>query len=396
MTKIKFVIPFDDIQDGEWKLFFPFKTVYHYRQKIKFTPKRGAEMVGNFGKVPDYELPINTLHDDALGVFGYIKSLRIGDYGIEWLPEFNEGAVEKIKEKGYKYASPEVIFDGFPGVDGKEYDNVALGIAITPRPRLGKDTLVFSDGEWTIGDDEMEDEMPDVTLNDEQMGELKEGIFAQLGKTFTKFWNGKPESDKPEPEPEPEPEPIALESEDDSMEFAEQLKEKEQRILELEEAQKASDEALKALEDKAQKYDEQIRVAEEEAAQARQATRKLEFAEVAKKVYGLPEMETEFADELMWLEDADTSDDKVHYNALMNVLLALGNQEKMAELFSEKGVNSNTPTPVEQKIEKMVAVKVKEGMSVSDAYQLVLSENPELYTEYSKANTKTDTGVNNG
>ena len=96
MTKIKFVIPFDDIQDGEWKLFFPFKTVYHYRQKIKFTPKRGAEMVGNFGKVPDYELPINTLHDDALGVFGYIKSLRIGDYGIEWLPEFNEGAVEKV------------------------------------------------------------------------------------------------------------------------------------------------------------------------------------------------------------------------------------------------------------------------------------------------------------
>jgi len=160
------------------------------------------------------------------------------------------------------------------------------------------------------------------------------------------------------------------------------IRDRDTQILELAEQ-------MKELEEKAQKYDEQLRLAEEKAEQARQDARKLQFTEVAKEIYGLPEMETEFADELMWLEDADDSEDKVHYNALMNVLRALGNQEKMAALFGEKGNDGDNSSEITQKIENLVAAKVKDGASVKDAYEQVFSENPELYTEYDEENTKT-------
>jgi len=388
MEKIKFVIPFDDMQDGEWKLFFPFKTVYHYGQEIKFTPKRGANMIKNFGVVPDYDLPINILHNDELGVFGHIGELRIGDTGIEWRPQFNDGAIEKIKEKGYKYASPEIWFDDFPGVDGEKYDDVALGIAITPRPRLGKDTLMFSDGEWEKTEDDEEDTediMPEVTLNEDQMGELKQNFLQSIGSWFSDLKNGKTyapaEEEADEQEQEEQSEELKM-SEEEKQAFAEQLGVKDTQITELEDK-------MKELEGKAQKYDEQLKLAEEKAEQERIGKRKLEFAEVAKEIHGLPEAETEFADELMWLEDADVSEGKVHYNTLLNVLRALGNQEKAAELFGEKGHDNDGAVTVTQKIEALVEAKVKEGASYSDAYTQVNNENPELYTEYDKENTKT-------
>lgn len=394
MEKIKFLIPFDDIQDGEWKLFFPFKTVYHYGQEIKFTPKRGANMIKNFGVVPDYELPINTLHQDSLGVYGCIEALRMGDEGIEWLPKFNEGAIERIKEKGYKYASPEVWLDDYQDVGGDLFDDVALGIAITPRPRLGKDTLVFSNGEWASYEEDEEDTeeiMSEVILNEEQFGELNKTIFAQAGEFFAKLlWKDEDEDiSEDTQEADLQEEQESEMNEEEKQEFAEQLEAKDTQIEAKDTQILELAEQMKELEEKAQKYDEQLRLAEEKAEQARQDARKLQFTEVAKEIYGLPEMETEFADELMWLEDADDSEGKAHYNALMNVLRALGNQEKMAALFGEKGNDGDNSSEITQKIENLVAAKVKDGASVKDAYEQVFSENPELYTEYDEENTKT-------
>jgi hypothetical protein len=398
--KIEFYIPFDEnIGDGEWKFFFPIAKVHHMGQTIDFTRERGENMVSNFkNKIPDFDLPINILHDDGLGIYGHIADLRLGDRCVEWLPNFNDGAVDEIKAKGYKYASPEIIFDGFQGVyDGKYYSDVALAIAITPRPRLGRDTLVFSEGEWIqmSGDDEDTEEiMPEVKLNDEQFDELNKSIGARIGEFFVKLLGGHEDEVVPDPEPEPTPEPVVPQetelqeeqepemSEEEKAEFAEKLEEKDSKILELEEK-------MQELEEKAQKYDEQLRLAEEEAEKERQNARKLAFSETAKEIHGLPEMELDFAEELMWLEDADESDEKVHFNTILNVLKALGEQQKTAELFSEKGNDSSTPQSVNEKVDALVAAKVKEGKDIVEAYEEVFGENPGLYKEYDEANTKT-------
>jgi hypothetical protein len=395
-TKIAFFVPFDEnIGDGDWKFFFPFRTVHHMGLTIDFTRERGENMVSNFNnRIPDFDLPINLQHNDGLGVYGHIAGLRVGDECIEWLPKFNDGAVTEIKSKGYKYASPEVVFDGYQGVyDGKYYSDVALAIAITPRPRLGRETLVFSEGEWhpLEGDDEDTEEiMTEVTLNEEQFGELNKTIGARVGEFFIKLIGGQGDEDTPEPEPQPDVQEAELQdgqepemSEAEKQEFAEQLKAKDTQIAELEvQAAKVAE-----LEEKAQKYDEQLRLAEEKAETERQNARRVAFAETAKEIHGLPEMELDFAEELMWLDDADESEEKVHYNAIMNVLRALGEQEKTSKLFGEAGHDSDEPKKIDERMDALVAAKVKEGKSVAEAYAEVFKENPTLYKEYDSENT---------
>lgn len=393
--KIEFYIPFDEnIADGEWKFFFPIAKVHHMGMSIDFTQERGENMVSNFkNKIPDFDLPINLQHNDGLGIYGHIADLRLGEGRVEWLPKFNDGAVKEIRDKGYKYASPEIIFDGYQGVyDGKYYKDVALAIAITPRPRLGRETLVFSEGEWRpleLSNEDTEEIMPEVTLNEEQFGELNKTIGARVGEFFIKLLGGHEDEDVDESKSEPEEkQEVELQekqepemNEEEKAEFAEKLEEKDGKILELEDK-------MKELEEKAQKYDEQLELAKAEAEKERQGARKIAFAETAKEIHGLPEMEVEFAEELMWLEDADESEDKVHYNALLNVLKALGEQSKTAELFSEKGNDGNLPQTPGEKLDALVADKVKDGKSVPEAYAEVFKENPGLYKEYDSENTK--------
>ena len=387
--QIEFLIPFDDNASGDgWRKFFPCRTVYHMGQTIDFTVDRAENMVKNFkSRVPDYDLPINTLHADELGVYGHIADLRVGDNWVEWLPLFNDGAVEEIKNKGYRYASPEIIFDGFQGVyDGQVYRDVALAIAITPRPRLGRDTLVFSEGDWKAyeGDDEDKEKiMTELKLSEEQMGELKEGFFAQAGNFFSKLINGNVATIEPVVEPE-----VVQEPKVEDTKFAEQLEEKAAEILALEEKQRVQEAEMQELKDKAQKYDEQLKLAEEEAETQRQNARKLSFAETAKEINGLPETELNFAEELMWLEDADASEGKVHYNTLLNVLRALGEQEKTAKLFGEIGNDGSVAKTVNERVDDLVAAKVKEGMGKADAVKAVFADNPGLYKEYDSENTK--------
>jgi hypothetical protein len=167
----EYFIPFADRGDG-WYLYFPVGTVYHHRRKIDFTAEDAKQMVANFGRVPDYDLPVDILHEDEHGVFGYIDDLRFAGEEVQWKPRFRDEKKDEIKDKGYKYASPEVWFKDYQAPDGKEYDNVALGVALTPRPRLGRATALFTDGEWiAVEDDELE---ATVEKLNEELSELKE------------------------------------------------------------------------------------------------------------------------------------------------------------------------------------------------------------------------------
>ena len=377
--------------DGGWRLYMPFKVIHHGIRK-DFTINDGIEMVSNFKQhVPDYDLPINTLHRDEFGVYGTIADLRVSERGVEWLPTFRNGAVEELVKKGYKYASPEVQFNGYVGVfDGKEYKNVALGIAVTPRPRLGRDTLVFSDsdGEWqeyteeSVAGDEVQ-EMHRFAFEFPQFRKWAEEKIAAIEKAFEQPPAAEMLSDENNEKEQAmdEQEMVNVQADDT------RLQEKDAEITVLQEEKARLQEEQEQMKVKLAEFEAAKAEAERIALEEMTARRRLEFAETARQFETVPE--ENFGDELMWLNDADQTEGKVHYEKFMNILRALVNQEKTAALFSEAGHEGNGAKTPEERFEVKVKAAMGEGLSRADAIAKAARENGALYAEYDRAVTKT-------
>ncbi len=386
---VRFLIPFSESVDGDgWRLFFPFREVYHMGGKVNFTRFDGEEMVQNFKlPVPDYPLPINERHDDGAGIYGRIADLRVGNTGVEWLPEFNDGAAKTLRDKGYMYASPEIVFNGYVGVyDGKEYNNVALGIAITPRPRLGVSTLVFSDGEWSeyAADGDATATTEDITteesmsLNEDQIKEIAQNeVRKNFGEWVMSLFGRK--QTETEAEETPKGEPVIPETPTDNHEDV--VKEYSDRLQE-------KDAALATLRETLTQTEERMKLYEEERTAAVKAQRLMEFSELAKEISGLPEPANKFGETLLWLSDADVSEGKVHYAKILDTLKALGNRERMAGLFTEIGHEGHTAESVVEKIERMLKEKLAAGKPRSKALEELFAEHPELYAEYDSQNVR--------
>lgn len=376
--------------DGGWRLYMPFKVIHHGIRK-DFTINDGIEMVSNFKQhVPDYDLPINTLHRDEFGVYGTIADLRVSERGVEWLPLFRDGAVEELVKKGYKYASPEVQFNGYVGVfDGKEYKNVALGIAVTPRPRLGRDTLIFSDsdGEWqeyteeSVAGDEVQEmhrfafEFPQFRKWAEEKIAAIERVFEQQPAAELSDENNKKEQAMDEQEM------VNVQADDT------RLQEKDAEITALQEEKARLQEEQEQMKVKLAEFEAAKAEAERIAMEEMTARRRLEFAETARQFETVPEQN--FGDELMWLNDADETEGKAHYEKFMNILRALVNQDKAAALFGEAGHEGSGAKTPEERFEMKVKEAMSEGLSRADAIAKVARENGALYAEYDRAVTKT-------
>lgn len=146
-----YFIPFSDLGDN-WYLLFPTRKVWHRGREINFTKEKAEAAVNNFkiDNVPGYPPPINELHTDSTGTYGVISDMRVTDRGLEWKPKWRDGKLEEARKKGFSFISPEVVFSGYQHTyTGKKYDTpVFVGAALTPRPRLGVATAIFSDGKW--------------------------------------------------------------------------------------------------------------------------------------------------------------------------------------------------------------------------------------------------------
>ena len=379
-NEFQFLIPFNEhtLDDG-WRLYFPFREVHHRGIVKNFTLADGEEMVANFKTpTPDYKLPVNERHDDSAGIYGFIGDMRVTEHGVEWLPDWRDGAVKSLQDKGYLYASPEVAFFGYQTVGGDVLNNVALGMAITPRPRLGGATLVFEDGDWVEQTENPEARMDEkdekTALSEEQVTAIAEQAVAKnFGEMILEFLRGKKDSVIDEPKAEDVDETGA-------QEFAEQLQAKDAEITTL-------SEAIQAKEVEIAEYTDEIAKRASEQALTERELRLVQFSELAGEIAGLPEDPGEFAEVLIWLEDKDDSDEKVNFNRVVAVLKTLGNREAMAALFAENG-NEGRGESDDGKIERLVKEKVTTGMTKGEAYTAVFSENPELYTEYDRNNTK--------
>lgn len=368
----RFMVPFADLAEDKWFMVFPIgKTIHHMGTKKELTINDAIEMVSNFkSNIPDYDLPINTLHRDELGVYGVIGDVRIGNNRIEWQPRFRDGAIEELQQKGYKYASPEVAWSGYEGVyDGKKHNNVLLGIAITPRPRLGRGTQVFSDDgivdyeSTEDGQQQLVDELMRLATVRPELTARVKSLFAEIEERNTEKENK--ESNMNEEE-------MAVQNDTPAVDA--RLQEKDAEITALQE-EKAK------LETELAQYAEKVRLAEAAEVQARLEKRKAEFADVAKGM----DLDEAFGDELMWLNDADGTENKAHYEKMVATIKALRERVNTSALFAETGHDGQDYANPEAKLERLAKEKAEAtGVAYAQALTLVINDNPELYAEYSR------------
>lgn len=418
----KYFVPFAEREDG-WYLYFPVATVYHNRRKIDFTEDDAKEMVANFGVIPDYELPINILHRDEFGQYGHVAALRFKDDEVQWQPAFRDDKMDDIKDKGYKYMSPEVAFKNYQSVDGAVCDNVALGAALTPRPRLGKGTAIFSDedGQWELAEaepepipteystwrmrgitealdmlksleqydgiqtdareaiealkkvahkvvDQFDEDQEENKMSDEiNKEELAQTVVDRV-KAFFEDKGKKDEQDPPSQAPTVDAE--ALKAQVDAKfaefqaDFDAKIAEKEQELADAQTAQVEAEAKVKEFSDK---------LANEE--RERQL---VQFSETAKELEVPVEPEV-FAEDLMLLHDADKSEGKESYNRVISVIEAMRNADKYAELFSEKGTNGNEGAPEERRDALIQAHMSENKCDVATATAAVIKAHPEFY-----------------
>jgi len=446
-------VPFAEREDG-WHLYFPLGDVWHHRQKVTFTEADAQEMLANFKEhnVPNYDLPINVLHRDELGVYGNIADLRLADGEVQWKPQWIESKLEELKSKGYRFASPEIWWHDYQAVDGKDYNNVAMGIAITPRPRLGRATAVFSDGEWW-------EQEPESNGAIEILTDILRGLFAERGKgqgvgeerqgdggagycicpecghtvehekgascaeikcakCGTKMRGATPD------EVEAKQAKKKLKEDKMSEEFNEELAENiferlwNKLTAKTEEGEPEPDpepetqdfsEQLATLEEKL-RSEFSVKLAEKEAdiealnaekekaeKEAREFSEKFaeeerqrRLAEFSETAKGLnvPVKAEEFGAILMLFHDADTSEGKAGYNKMITVIEALGNAEKMAALFAETGSDAVGSDPA-SKFDALIKKRREEAKeSLADATVWVAQNHPDVYAEYDKATVR--------
>ena len=152
--------PFAKFEQGTPIRILPEGVWYRGVKKLEVTKDRLLEMAKNFASgLPRFRIPINLDHKEHGGKVGTIKNLQYlpngpkgpGLYATEY--EFEEKGLEAIEEHGYDAVSAEVVWT----IGGKEtggkyqdpetgnmFDNVLVGMALTPKPFFGhKNVALF-------------------------------------------------------------------------------------------------------------------------------------------------------------------------------------------------------------------------------------------------------------
>lgn len=109
--------------------------------------KRFAENLKN--KIRGIDPSINYNHDNANVASGWVKDAEARNDGLWLFVEWTKDAVEKIKNKEYRYFSAEYM-DKWKDSTGKEWQDVLLGGALTNRPFM-KNLLPINLSETTVG-----------------------------------------------------------------------------------------------------------------------------------------------------------------------------------------------------------------------------------------------------
>jgi hypothetical protein len=152
--------------------------------------KRFADSVKN--KVRGIDPSINYDHNNAGDASGWVKDAESRNDGLWLLVEWTKTAIEKIKEKAYKYFSTE-FHDEWEDPQGNKHTDVIFGGALTNRPFI-KDLVPVNLSETTIdtafelvsaitGSDKDSLKGGNMPLSDEDLKKIVEGVATKLTET---------------------------------------------------------------------------------------------------------------------------------------------------------------------------------------------------------------------
>jgi len=135
---------------------------HHMPNGFEITPQVIQDFVDNFhAGYPQSELPVyvgHNLEDEDRKAYGWVKELlNRGDKGLWAVVEWTYEGLDLIRNKAYKYISPEWYFKIEDERDGKTYQNVLCAPALVNEPFFNKmPTITASNkNKLTIIDNDM-------------------------------------------------------------------------------------------------------------------------------------------------------------------------------------------------------------------------------------------------
>lgn len=147
---------FDKFENGKPIMMIPTGVWYRGERILTITENILVAVVGNFNNgLPRYRVAITLDHNDYDGKVGEVHAIEYlpggpqgsGLYATEY--EFYDRGLEAIEEKGYDAVSAEMVWSlNYESTyqdpeTGAEYDNVLVGLTLTPHPFFGHDHVAL-------------------------------------------------------------------------------------------------------------------------------------------------------------------------------------------------------------------------------------------------------------
>jgi hypothetical protein len=343
--------------------------------KINFTPQKLQEFADNVTQnIRGVELAVDYDHSfqkqGNSEAAGWIKQVKFEGGVLKGLVEFTKTAAEKIRQKAFRYFSPEFV-DKWIDPAGQEHKNVLFGGGLTNRPFL-KNLLPINLSELSFG--EPPTKVEEVEVDPKQLRvsiglaedapeadvTARLGLIKQLSEAFPSGPPVPPTNTPPVP-PTPKPPTVTLGAE----------------IKALAEQNPAAAALVAHLEDQASRLGEmsiQLREADVARKLSEFDSSKLALSPVGKaqalKILSDPRIPQDVADsvyELMtMMRDGQ------------NFFVELGER---AGGYSRVGRDEK---PASQVLNELVDSLVLKGVKYADALDQVARENRQLYDEYRK------------
>ncbi|MBK7181133.1 MAG: hypothetical protein IPH82_28805 [Chloroflexi bacterium] len=284
------------------------------------------ELAARF-RLPHFKPPIKLgSHKEETPAGGHIIGLEVRADGLYAIPEYTDGGMATLTTGGFRYHSPEIVWDG--GFENPQTGELIagpliVGDALLHTPHLGEATALYSI-----------EPIPGGTHMSENTVTVPAGA---LGQVYGLHVSRQCPADQPEPAPTPaQPEP--------QEDYAAKVTELTAR-LQVIEAEKAQLEADRARQSRVDAYAAELK-----------ATTLHEDAELFGVLAELP-------------EDAA--------KAITQRIKALSEQAKAAKLTTDIGGNSEHTTPID-KFNAAIEAKMKDGLSRNDALMAIAKEQPEI------------------
>lgn len=130
---------------GDWVRILPTGSFSRYGRAFTITPAMIQEMAHNFGRVPNYAIPLTLVHDDAQGRVGTLQAVQARADGLYGRLAFTARGRQLVEQEAFAYLSPEVMFDEVEW-EGQRARNFLVGLTLTNKPYFGELALFAFDG----------------------------------------------------------------------------------------------------------------------------------------------------------------------------------------------------------------------------------------------------------